>query len=118
MNDNIIWVVEGKIKKENKKDYLTLMNEMVEAVKKEPGTLAYEWTLGLDSESVQVYERYANEEETKKHLLTWGKFATRYTTLVSITKFTVFSELSDELKQSVSGLNPVYMSPVGGFSRF
>ncbi len=117
MSENIIWTVEGKIKKEQRADYQALMNEMVTEVQKEAGTINYEWTIAQDGETVHVYERYLNAEEAVKHLSTWAKFAERYLGLTQVTKFVVFSNLTPELKEAVAGLNPVYMAPIGGFAK-
>ena len=117
MNENVIWTVEGVIKDGQRTALETLMKEMVETVQPEPGTTHYEWTLGQDGKSLHVYERYANAEATRAHLVTWGKFAERFMALVEVTCFTVFSDLTDDLKEAVAGLDPVYMAPIGGFSK-
>ncbi|MEM6768255.1 MAG: antibiotic biosynthesis monooxygenase [Bacteroidota bacterium] len=117
MSKNIIWTVEGSIKEGQKETLLSLMNEMVSEVQQEPGTITYEWTLGTDGDSLHVYERYQDVAATFAHLGTWGKFAERFMASVDITNFVVFSDLPPELKEAVSGLNPVYMSPIGGFAK-
>ncbi len=118
MNKNIVWTIEGKIDPNKKHEYFALMDEMIAEVSNESGALAYEWTMGLDGETVHVYERYLNEEQTKKHLGTWARFAPRYLALVQVNKFIVYSELPHHLKDAVATLNPTYMKPIGGFSKF
>ena len=115
--NNVIWTVEGKIKSGMRADLDSLMAEMVGDVIKEEGTTNYEWTLAEDGETLHVYERYANTEEAKKHLVTWGRFAERFMSIVDVYEFVVFCDLAPELKEAVAGLNPKYMLPIGGFAK-
>ncbi|MEM8901546.1 MAG: antibiotic biosynthesis monooxygenase [Bacteroidota bacterium] len=117
MSENIIWTVEGTIKDGQKEALESLMAEMVTAVEPEPGTLNYEWTLAEDGKRLHVYERYKDTAATFAHLGTWAKFAERFMAIVDVTGFVVFSDLTPELQEAVSGLNPVYMSPIGGFAK-
>ena len=117
MNENIIWTVEGKIKEGQTQDMKNLMTEMLVLVNQEEGTLNYQWTLGEDNRSLQVYERYKDVQATFAHLGTWSKFAGRFTEIVEITRFSIFTDVTPELKEAVAGLNPVYMKPIGGFAR-
>ena len=118
MDNNIIWTLEGKIKKEDLDKYVELMNEIVSVTKKEEGTLNYEWTISEDLQNVHVYERYKNADAAIKHLDdSWAFYKDKYSKLVDIQKFSVYSELTDELKEKVASMNPVYMYPLGGFYR-
>ena len=114
-NDNIIWTVQGAV---SDRDALeSLMREMVEAVRPEPGTINYEWTLSEDGETLHVYERYRDAEAAMAHLPTWSEYQDRFMDLVDVESFVVYSELTDDLKEKVSGLGPVYMTPIGGFAK-
>jgi hypothetical protein len=64
---------------------------------------------------LHVYERYVDPDACRAHLPTWGEVASRFKELVDITKFTVFSELPDDVKEMLGDLEPVYMTPIGGF---
>ncbi|MEM1042097.1 MAG: antibiotic biosynthesis monooxygenase [Bacteroidota bacterium] len=116
-NDNIIWTLEGPIKDGRRDALEALMHEMVEAVRPEPGTLNYEWTIDPDGQRLRVYERYRDADAAMAHLPTWSTFQDRFMDLVDVEQFVVYSELTDELKEQVGGLDPVYMTPVGGFAR-
>ena len=117
MSGNVIWTVEGTIKVAEREAFEALMHEMVETVRKEPGTLNYEWTLAQDGRSLHVYERYKEADATTAHLATWATFADRFMAVVDVTRFVVFSNLTPELKEAVSGLSPIYMTPIGGFAK-
>ncbi|MEM6802515.1 MAG: antibiotic biosynthesis monooxygenase [Bacteroidota bacterium] len=117
MNSNIIWTVEGTVKDGQKDAIVALMKEMLVLVEQETGTLNYEWTLSEDAKNLHVYERYKDVEATFAHLGTWAKFAERFTAIVDIDRFTIFSNTSPELREAVAGLQPIYMAPIGGFAR-
>ncbi|MCG7585835.1 putative quinol monooxygenase, partial [Photobacterium sp. OFAV2-7] len=107
--------IEGKIK--DKARYAEAMHKLTEAAFDEEGTLNHEWTIADDGETVHVYERYQDAAAAIKHLDTWAKYGSLYMEATEITRFVVFSDLTDELKEAVAGLNPVYMKPYGGFSK-
>ena len=45
-----------------------LVNKLVAATEKEPGTLAYEYTVGDDQKTVDLYERYTNAHAAVVHV--------------------------------------------------
>ena len=114
-SENIIWTLEGKIT--DKEKYAEAMKTLTEKSYTEEGTLTHWWTVAEDDETFHVYERYADPEETMKHLMTWNQYGHLFLESTEISRFTVYSELTDELKEAVAGLNPVYMKPYGGFSK-
>lgn len=117
--NNVIWGIEGKIAPENKAAYIELMQEMVAETAKEAGALAYEWSLGSDNETIYCYDRYQDSDSAFLHLSqTWVQFQERYSNMVTITKFSVYSAVSDELRSQLAGLDPIYMQPIGGFAHF
>lgn len=115
LSENIIWVIEDKIK--DKEKYNIAMEKLTTAAFEEEGTLKHEWTIGEDGETIQVYERYKNADAAMGHLKTWTKYGHLYMDATEITRFVVFSNLTNELKNAVAGLNPIYMKPYGGFSK-
>ena len=117
MSENIIWTKEGTIKEGQREALLSLMVEMVVIVESHEGALNYEWTLSPDGKNLHVYERYLDAEAATVHLETQAMFAVRFMTMVDITRFTVFSNLTPELKEAVAQMNPVYMAPIGGFAK-
>ena len=115
--DNVSWSVEGKIKEGQQQTLATVMEEMVEATRKEPGSLIYEWSIGEDGKSLHVYERYENDAAAMSHLSTWKQNAARFMSVVDITRITVYSALTPTLKVAFEGPGTVFMTPVGGFAR-
>jgi hypothetical protein len=45
-----------------------IVNKIVAATEKEPGTLAYEYTVGDDQKTVDIYERYTNAHAAVVHV--------------------------------------------------
>ena len=115
LSENIIWTIDGKIK--DKEKYDLAMKTLTEASFEEEGTLKHEWTIAEDGETIHVYERYKDAESAMKHLETWAKFGHLYIDATEITRFVVYSNLTDDLREVVAGLNPIYMKPYGGFSK-
>lgn len=118
MNKNIIWVVEGKIKDGLFDEFNKVMHSMVETVRPEEGTTHYEWFIGEDGKTLSVYERYKDADAAITHVNTsWSAAAESFMSVVDITGFIVYSDLTPKLKEMVGGLNPIYMKPVGGFGK-
>jgi len=114
-SENIIWTIDGRIR--DKAGYTRAMQTLTEASYQEEGTLQHQWTIAEDGETIHVYECYRDADAAMKHLETWAKYGSLFTDATEITRFVVYSELTDELKAAVAGLNPVYMKPYGGFSK-
>lgn len=109
MSENIIWTVDGKIKNGQREAFDAVMHDLIEASSKEEGTFAE------DQCSFHVYERYQNAASAMAHLGTFGAHAEHFLAAADVTRFVVYSSLTPELSAGVEGLNPVYMTPFGGF---
>ncbi|MCH9681337.1 MAG: antibiotic biosynthesis monooxygenase [Deltaproteobacteria bacterium] len=117
MSNNVIWTVEAKIRPGQREAFDAVMHDLIAASQQEAGTINYEWTLGADETTVHVYERYADADAATAHLGTWGPNAERFAAAAEVTRFVVFSELTPALRDAVAGLQPVYMTPFGGFAK-
>ena len=119
MNDNVYWLLEVVIKPGEFDSFKALMNEMVESTQvNEPNTLNYEWAISEDSQKCHLYERYADSAATMTHLATFGeKFAERFMAAVEPTRFMVYGNPSNDVKEALSGFGAVFMTPFGGFAR-
>ncbi len=119
MNSNVHWLLELNIQPGRENDFQALMAEMVSATQEnEPGTLNYEWSTSADGKVCHIYERYADSAAVMTHIGTFGKrFASRFLEILKPTRFVVYGSPSSEVKDALAGFKPVYMQPVGGFSR-
>jgi quinol monooxygenase YgiN len=119
MNDNIYWMLELAIRGDSQEPLKALLDEMVAATQAdEPGTLNYEWFISADGKQCHIYERYADSAALMTHLGNFGsKFAKRFMSLLQPTRFVVYGNTDDQVKSGLAGLGPVYMAPLGGFTR-
>jgi quinol monooxygenase YgiN len=118
MDNAVSWVVELAVKPGKLESFRALMAEMVASTREEHGALTYQWFVSDDGSTVHIYERYASSAAVLEHLQGFGaKFAERFLAAVDPTRFTVYGAPSDEAKQGLSGFNPTYLGPFGGFAR-
>jgi quinol monooxygenase YgiN len=118
-NSEIFWVFELAIKPGRFEDLKILIADLVEATRRnEPGALNYEWAISDDRQVCHVYERYQDSATTIIHLESFrANFAARFTEVVKPTRVVVYGTPSDQVKEALAGLNPVYLAPFGGFRR-
>jgi hypothetical protein len=84
-----------------------------------PGTLQYEYAVGPDQKTVDIYERYSNSKTANSHLTDnfLPNFVRDLTAVAKIDRFFVYGTASDELKKTLADLHPSYMTPFDGFIR-
>jgi quinol monooxygenase YgiN len=115
--DHISFLLEMELKPGGLDDWRALMEEMVAATSQEKGALDYEWSVSDDGTVVHLWERYADNDATMEHTRNFEQFAERFFGLAKPTQTRVYGNPSDEVKETLAGLRPVYMKPLGGFSR-
>ena len=117
MSENVYWVFELAINPGRFEDLETLITAMIEATQKnEAGTLNYEWAISDDRQVCHVYERFQDSAAAMAHLESFGaNFAARFMELLKPTRLVVYGTPSVQMKDALTGLNPVYMAPFGGF---
>jgi quinol monooxygenase YgiN len=119
MSKTVYWVLELSVRPGALPDLKDLMKEMVAATAgNEPGTLNYEWTLDEEGRACHIFERYADSSAVMAHLATFGeKFSDRFMSLVEPTRIVLYGNPDEQVKGALADLNPVVMTPIGGFSR-
>ncbi len=119
MSEQVYWVLEVAIKDGQADNFKALMKEMIDATRaNEPGTINYEWAFSDDGKSCHIYERYADSAAAMQHVGAFGaNFAGRFMGAVTPTRFVVYGNADDAVKQALSGLGAVFMKPAGGFVR-
>jgi quinol monooxygenase YgiN len=65
-SDQVYWVITFTVDQLDK--FKPIVNKIVAATEKEPGTLAYEYTVGDDQKTVDIYERYTNAHAAVVHV--------------------------------------------------
>lgn len=119
MNDNIILMSEFSIKSGELSNFKALVKEIVDTIQvNEPNTLIYEVFISKDSKSCQFIEQYMNSAAVMTHVGNFIKiFGERFWAFLEPKEFKVFGNLSDELKEAMSGIGAVIFVPIDGFAR-
>jgi len=119
MTENVYWVIELAVSPDSFEDLKSLNAELVEATQKnEPGMLDNHWSISDDRQVCHIYERFQDSAALMGHLQWFGpNFSERFTKILKPTRVVVYGTPSQELKEAIAGLNPVYMAPLRGFRR-
>jgi quinol monooxygenase YgiN len=119
MNNNVILMAEFSIKSGELDNLKALVKEMVEATHAtEPDTMIFEIFISADGKSCQIMERYVDSAAAMTHLGNFGKmFGDRLWAFLEPKGFKVCGNPSDELREAVSGVGAMILTPIGGFAR-
>jgi quinol monooxygenase YgiN len=65
-SDQVYWVITFSVDEMDK--FKPIVKKLVAATEKEPGTLQYEYNVGEDQKTVDIYERYTNAHAAVVHV--------------------------------------------------
>jgi quinol monooxygenase YgiN len=117
-SDQVYWVITFTVDQMDK--FKQIVKKLVAATEKEPGTLAFEYSVGNDQKTVDLYERYTNAHAAVVHVTeNFGpNFSKEYLALAKPERFVVYTAApTDELKKTLADFHPIYMTPFDGFTR-
>ena len=116
-SDQIYWVVTFTVDEMDK--FKPVVQKLVAATEKEPGTLEYEYAVGDDQKTVDIFERYANSHAAVVHVTeNFGpNFSKDFLAVAKPIRFVVYGVPTDELKKTLADFNPIYMKPFDGFTK-
>ena len=118
MSNTISWNLQMSVHDGRLDDARDLINEMVDATRKEPGTQNYEWFLSEDGKSCHLNERYADSGAAMVHLGNFGtNFADRFLACFEPTSLSVYGNPSSEVRAALDGFGATYLGWLGGFNR-
>jgi quinol monooxygenase YgiN len=117
MSENISWILQVAIHPGKLDDFRSVAKDLIAKTESEPGTLGYEWNLSEDGTICHIFERYQNADALVTHVESFGAFAKRFMEACHPTRFHVYGTPNEAVKAALADLNPVYFSPLGGFSR-
>jgi quinol monooxygenase YgiN len=97
----------------------TIVQKLVAATEKEPGTLEYEYAVGDDQKTVDIFERYTNSHAAVVHVTeNFGpNFSKEFMAVAKPIRFVVYGVPTDELKKALADFRPIYMTPFDGFTK-
>ena len=116
-NEQIYWVVTFTVDEMDK--FKPIVKRLVAATEKEPGAMQYEYAVGPDQKTVDIYERYTNSKTANSHLTDnfVPNFSKEFMAVAKPVRFVVYGPASDELKKTLADFHPTYMTPFDGFTK-
>ncbi|MDQ2653136.1 MAG: antibiotic biosynthesis monooxygenase [Chloroflexota bacterium] len=113
----IAWMPEWTVKEGGVESVRALLEEMEASARNEAGTLSYALYLSEDGQTITFYERYADEAAVLAHQAAFSeRFQERAEDAMICGRITVLGSPGEEIRNSISGCNPVYLTPFAGFS--
>ncbi len=92
--------------------------KVIAGVAQEPGTMMYEWSLRPDQKTFDAVELYQNSDAVIAHVKHVGsEFGKELGQVQKEISLVVYGSPSEEAKQVLAGLNPVYETHIDGFVR-
>lgn len=118
MSKAVAWNLQVNLREGLREAFMSLMVEMIESTRAEPGVMAYEWFLSADGSACHLHERYRDDEAAMAHIGTFGaKFAERFLGCVEPTAFHVYGDPGAEVRAALDGFGAVYYGAIGGLGR-
>jgi quinol monooxygenase YgiN len=116
-SEQIYWVITFTVDDMDK--FKPIVKKLVAATEKEPGTLQYEYAVGPDQKTVDIYERYTNSKAANSHVTEnfAPNFSKEFLAVAKPARFVVYGTASDELKKTLADFHPTYMTPFDGFTK-
>jgi quinol monooxygenase YgiN len=98
-------------------EFEALVQELVAATAKEPGTTIYEYVANADRTAVHIIERYHAEGLLPHVEHTFAPYAEKFLSLAKIEKLFVYGNTTTEIRKKLDGFGAEYLTPVAGFAR-
>jgi quinol monooxygenase YgiN len=115
-SEQVYWVFTVTVDRMDK--FTPLIPKLVAATKKEPGTLQFEFNIGDDQKTVDIFERYADSKAALVHQAqTFAPYAKEFFTVAKLTRWVIYGTPSDEFKKANADFHPIYMKRFDGFVR-
>jgi quinol monooxygenase YgiN len=118
MVDDLFWVFTLDVNPGCFPEFRTLVADIVAASSKEPGTLAYQYSVNADETTVHIFERYRDSDAFVAHVeQTFGGYAERFLALVTVASLVVYGAPNAAARKALDSFNASYMTLFGGFAR-
>ena len=115
-SDQVYWVLTLAVDQMDK--FKALIQKFVAATEKETGAVQYEYNIGDDQKTVDIYERYTDSKAAMFHVgKTFGSLSKEFLALAKPTRWVIYGTPSNELKQAIADFHSIYITPFDGFIR-
>jgi quinol monooxygenase YgiN len=118
MVDDLYWVFTLTVRSGQLPAFQQLVTEIVAASEQEPGTLAYQYSISADEQTVHIFERYRDSAAFVSHVeQTFGGYAERFLSMVTIASLVVYGNPDAEARKALDRFNATYMTLFAGFAK-
>jgi len=115
-SEQVYWVFTVAVDQMDK--FKPLIPKLVAATKKEPGALQFEFNIGDDQKTVDIFERYSDSRAALFHqTASFAPFSQEFFAVAKLTRWVIYGTLSDEFKKANADFHPIYMPSFDGFVR-
>jgi quinol monooxygenase YgiN len=117
-NGNIVCTYTGEVLPGQEEAFKQTVAKVVAAVEKEPGTIAYEWSMRSDGKTFDVVEIYQDSKAFVAHVNdVVSNFGGDLGKTQKGLKLVVYGNPDAEAKKAMEGLHPEFETPFAGFIR-
>src|ERR1700740_867128 len=115
-SEQVYWVFTVSVDQMDK--FKRLIPKLVAATKEEPGALQFEFNIGNDQKTVDIFERYADSKAALFHQTeSFAPHAEEFFAVAKLTRWVIYGTPSDEFKKANTDFHPIYMKSLDGFVR-
>ncbi|HET7085415.1 MAG TPA: hypothetical protein VFI23_11635 [Rhizomicrobium sp.] len=115
-SEQVYWVFTVTVDQMDK--FKSLIPKLVAATKKEPGALQFEFNIGNDQKTVDIFERYTDSKAALFHQAeSFGPHSEEFFAVAELARWVIYGTPSDEFKKANANFHPIYMKSVDGFVR-
>src|ERR1700747_2055625 len=115
-SEQVYWVFTVTVDQMDK--LKPLIPKLVAATEKEPGALQFEFNIGDDQRTVDIFERYTDSEAALFHQAeSFAPFSKEFFAVAKLTRWGIYGAPSDEFKKANVDFHPTYMTTFDGFVR-
>src|SRR5258708_28326106 len=115
-SEQVYWVFTVTVDRMDK--FTPLIPKLVAATKKEPGALQFEFNIGSDQKTVDIFERYTDSKAALLHQMEgFAPNAEEFFAVAKLTRWVIYGTPSEEFKKANADFHPIYMTPFDGLVR-
>jgi quinol monooxygenase YgiN len=115
-SEQVYWVFTVTVDQMDK--FTPLIPTLVAATEKEPGALQFEFNIGDDRKTVDIFERYTDSKAALLHQAeSFAPNANEFFAVAKLTRWVIYGSPSDEFKKANEDFHPIYMTAFDGFVR-
>src|SRR5260370_6682586 len=116
LSEQVYWLFPVRVDEMEK--FKPLIPKLVAATEKEPRALQFEFNIGNDQKTVDIFERYMDSKAALFHKTeSFGPLSKEFFAVAKLTRWVIYGTPSDEFKKANVDFQPIYMTLFDGFVR-